>query len=265
MSVFIAAADESTDQQQRQKLVYGGFAASLDTWTNHFCPAWDERVLAGPPRLRALHVSEVRNERWRRKNGLTERDAMSRLDEAARIIRSTGGLVPVTIELPLAGFQGLAGRRFNAFPERKQLHRGEFAPDHYCFLGFALFQLDIIKKLYPEAQKVDFWVERNAAVTRNLEAFVVRLGPFLSELGHDELAPLVGEYQQVTKERIPAQAADYLCWHKRNRDAGTLDAGGQSRYAAIVRRGRNRPGWHHVIQEKTLQKLAVAWDRAVGS
>jgi hypothetical protein len=59
MATFICCADESTDGRQQTDFFYGGFAASEDTWEEDFAPAWNERVLKGPPSLDYLHMSSI--------------------------------------------------------------------------------------------------------------------------------------------------------------------------------------------------------------
>lgn len=61
MAVFVAGADESADQGRvnTKHFFYGGFSAPVDEWDGSFLRAWEDRVLAGPPRIPYLHMTDM--------------------------------------------------------------------------------------------------------------------------------------------------------------------------------------------------------------
>ena len=119
--------------------------------------AWDERVLNGPPRIPYLHMTEVRSPRWRSEWAVTERDSEDRLDEASRIIRSAGGLIPVIVWVDDLEFERILKKQFSH--DKRQKDRLE--PDYICFLCYTYIQLKKIRDQNQSVEKVDFYVERN--------------------------------------------------------------------------------------------------------
>jgi hypothetical protein len=119
----------------------------------------------------------------------------------------------------------------------KKAHTGLEQPDYIAFLQFSFMTL---KWLHThrgnEVEKVDFWVEENDKISMRVGKFHSRLKASLVGAGSPELAALVGEFQEVSKERIPAQAADVLSWHSRNNDAGRLTERQGNRFNCMVRR-----------------------------
>src|SRR5437763_6650564 len=106
MAVFVCVADETYDDNPGN-FFYSGWAASVDVWENDFAPGWSERVLDGPPRIPYLHMTDIREWDWQAEHGLKPWQADRRLDEAACVIRSTGGLVPVSFEVNRADYNAI--------------------------------------------------------------------------------------------------------------------------------------------------------------
>ena len=75
MSLFTAFGDESDGGDQTGPFVFGGFVAPTRDWVDYFTPAWEERVLNRAPSIGSFHMTEIRNQRWQLKNGLTQGDA----------------------------------------------------------------------------------------------------------------------------------------------------------------------------------------------
>jgi hypothetical protein len=230
MAVFICCADESSDARQQEQFFYGGFAAPVDAWESQFIPAWNERVLAGPPVLEYLHMSDLMCDERRQASGLTWWDADERITEASRVIGSTGALIPIVWSF---SYQQFAKEMLPYAPWKK--HTGLEEPDYLTFLCFVHSTLQwLYEHRHDEAQRVDFWVEHNGKITTRIGRFHERIPENLIELGRPELAAMCGEFTPVSKTRIQAQAADMLCWHERNACAGRLDIAGQRRHARIV-------------------------------
>jgi hypothetical protein len=106
--------------------------------------------------------------------------------------------------------------------------------DYLAFLAFSYSVLLCLHVNRREVERVDFWVERNGKISTRIGRLHAQIPKHLTELGVPELAALVGEFLPVAKTRIPAQAADMLCWHERNFYAGTLDPEGQRRRKRMV-------------------------------
>jgi len=76
----------------------------LSDWDGAFADAWRERVLDGPPSIPYLHTADIRSSQWRLLHGLSHSDAENRLDEATRVIRSMGSLIPVVVYVDEAAY-----------------------------------------------------------------------------------------------------------------------------------------------------------------
>src|SRR6267378_5096898 len=92
MAVFVAASDETNSANGLYH--YEGWLASESDWTRFFTPAWQERVLDGPPQIPYLHMTEMRSRAWREQWGITQANVDERLDESARVIDQMGSLYP---------------------------------------------------------------------------------------------------------------------------------------------------------------------------
>lgn len=103
-------------------------------------------------------------------------------------------------------------------PLWKQPATYQFAPDYIGFLGFAYAALDCVGTNYPDAERVDFLIERKTTITHNIGGFLASLEGALHHKGRPELVRLIGELIPGGKDRVPNQAADVAVWHLR-RDA----------------------------------------------
>ena len=263
MSVFTCVADESADQNPRRNYFYGGFAAPEMDWDVFFAPAWKERVLDGPPTIPYLHIADFLDRKWCERHGLSPRSANHRLDEAARVIRSMGSLIPVMVFVDQAMYERIL-RSYEFRAVSTDLQR-RLDPDYVLFIYFAAAQLHRIHAQRPEAERVNFCVEQNGPITRFLRGFHNVMADTLTQLKHPELAALVGEFRSVGKEYIPAQAADMLAWHARRNARGALDREGTRRYWRMVEGGfgssRGRYGYRDEFDPALMQSLADGFDR----
>jgi hypothetical protein len=199
-------------------------------------------------------MSEIWREDWRNEHGVSERQMNMLLDEAARVIRSSGELVPVSFELKRSDYRAILTQPF-----KKRIKVLE--PDHLGYLWFAMTELLLLYERYgSEVEKVDFWAEENGRMTKRMHDFHKELPDNLRSIGHDELAPLVGEFLPVSKERIPVQAADALAWHTRNHSRKALNRDGERRYWRMVEGGygtnRGRYGHCGEVTHENLRDLA---------
>jgi hypothetical protein len=268
MAVFVCAADETADQNPRGNFVYAGFSAPVDIWEGTFAAAWNERVLQGPPQIPYLHMTDIRSAKWQAKHGLTATEVSKRLDEASRVIRSTGALIPVAISVPEQEFIDLL-RQPVRMVNSPQYRVTTLEADHLCFLYFALTQLHWIYDAYPDVERVDFWIERNDPITTNLGQYFADLPAALEFIGRPHLVPLVGELNLVGKDRIPAQVADMFGWHVRNDARHTLDNDGTRRYWRMLDGGTGklttRHGHKAKLDRPLLEKLATGFARRLAN
>jgi hypothetical protein len=272
VSLYICAADESSDENPRDRFYYGGFGGPEDVWVKDFVPAWRERVLESKPNIEYLHFSETSRDDWRRENKITGWQVDQKLDEAARVIRSTGGLVPVTVSLAYNHYDKHVRRKFRPKPEQKQPYAAVLEADYVCFIGFAIIQLDFLVSQYDDVERVDFWVEKNRPITRLIPVFHDRLCEALEAAKRPDLVPLVGHYREVDKGEIHPQAADILIGHTRRHIKGTRDISESRRHwemtegnAQTGRGMRGRYGFHHKLEEGWLEGLGAGLDRYDGS
>ena len=65
--------------------------------------------------------------------------------------------------------------------------------DYIDFLGFGLSVLVVVSHEHPDAEKVDFIVERNEPVTNHIQEFHAAMGRAVAEVGRPDMERLVGE------------------------------------------------------------------------
>jgi hypothetical protein len=232
MAVFLAAADESDGAFQRGPFLFGGFVAPTDDWITWFAPAWEERVLNRHPPIPCLHMVDIRSARWREENGLTWDDAEHRVDEATRIIGSMGSLMPVRTLIDGGHFRDTFGEtqiaRLEPQPSVYQME-----PDYIALTGFVYGALDYVAQEYPDAEQVDFVIERKTQVTHRMQHFYDSIPESLRQKGRGELVHLLGRLIPGHKKRVPLQAADVAVWHLRRHECRESDDADRRRLARM--------------------------------
>jgi hypothetical protein len=252
MAVFVAGLDETTGKTHRDSYMLGGFVAPEDDWSSFFAPAWQERVLDGPPEIPYLHMTDIRSSQWRAEHRISKLDANDRIDEAIRLIDTMHSLFPIGIRVN-------AGVLRDRFSETRVLRsKGKarpFEPDYLCFLAYSWVVLNYVHLQHPDAEKVDFIVERNGEITKHIQDFHSTLSQALTGFGEADLAPLVGELLPGGKDRVPLQAADVLCWHSaRAQQPETMDKDDIRRYSVIA----HREGVRQQISDEQIAQMADA-------
>lgn len=251
MAVFVAASDETNSANGLYH--YAGWLAPEPDWSLYFTPAWQERVLDGPPKIPYVHMTDVRSRAWREQWHVTQTDVDERLDEAARVIDQMGSLYPFKITIDTKIFKPLYK------PHKMLVASGaatDYKPDFLGFVSYAFGVLAQVHFKYPEAEKVDFLVENNSEVTKHIHQLYRTLPESLKQIGRPELVPLVGDFVAAGKERVPLQAADYLCWHSQRADAQTLsDIRDLRRWNTIAQ----RKGFNMLLPTSVLTDLAAAF------
>jgi hypothetical protein len=252
MAIFVSGSDETSGKTQRDNFVFAGWVAPEEEWSRFFAPAWQERVLDGPPAIPYLHMTDIRSPRWREEYRISQLDADDRIDEAFRLIDTMQSLYPVGIMVDAGHVRDrFAKTRVTAL--RLKAKARAFEPDFVCFLAYSWIVLNYLDQHHPEAEKVDFVVEKNGATTKHIQDFHSALAQSLEALGNPSLARFVGDIIPGEKGRIPLQAADLLCWHTaRSRHPETMDLADRRRYATIA----HRKGTYEQISNEQVFRMA---------
>jgi hypothetical protein len=219
MAVYIAASDESDGPLQNGPFVYGGFVGPSRDWIDWFAPAWEERVLNPEPVLAYFHMAEIRSPKWQARNGWTATDAERRIEEAVRVVASSGSIHLVRTSFDGGHFRQLFGSA-RVIKRDSQPGTYPFDPDYVGFLGFARGVLEYVHSYHDDVERVDFIVERKTRVSHYLPNYLDSLEKWLRENGTPRLVDLIGELIPGDKTRVPLQAADLAMWHVRRHEAG---------------------------------------------
>jgi phosphoglycolate phosphatase-like HAD superfamily hydrolase len=252
LAVFVSASDESDGGNHRSKFWHCGFIAPESDWYTYFAPAWQERVLENP-NIPYLHMTDIRDHEWRTEHGITWLQAQDKMDEAAILIDQMGSLRPIAASMSGGAF-------LDAFGTKKIIQKAtgkkgyRFLVDHFSFNAYVFTVLFYVKHRHPEAEKVDFLVERKEGVWE-LKQFYDTFDDALRFVGHEDLVPLLGEMQPGGKDRAPLQIADMLCWHTSRRDLGILTGRDAARGQLILK----RHGIINPVGDDVIRKLASAF------
>lgn len=251
MAVFLAASDETSSANGLYH--YAGWLAPESDWSLYFAPAWQERVLDGPPKIPYLHVTEMRSRAWRDQWRIAHLDVDERLDEAARVIDQMGSLYPFKLTIDANIFRPLYR------PHKMLVASGavkDYRPDFLGFVSYAFAVLSQVHFKYPEAERVDFLVEDNSEITKHIHELYKTLPASLNHIKRPELIPLVGKFISGGKDRVPLQAADYLCWHSQRADSENLDdVRDLRRWNTLA----HRKGFNLTLPTEVLTSLAQAF------
>jgi hypothetical protein len=254
MTIFVSGSDESAGKTQRDTFLFGGWVAPESDWSRFFAPAWQERVLDGPPRIPYLHMTDIRSPQWRDLYGISKRDADDRINTALHLIHTTPSLYPISIRVD-AGFLRDRFAKVKVKALRVNAKVRAFEPDFVCFLFYAWVALKYLKHSHPDAEKLNFIVERNGAITSHIQDFHSTLAENFATFGDASLAKLVGKIIPGSKDRVPLQAADVLCWHTaRSRHPDTMDLTDRGRYSILAR----REGIYQELTHKQISQMAEA-------
>ena len=135
-----------------------------------------------------------------------------------------------------------------------------FEPDYLGFFGYVVGVLGRIKHFHPDAQRVDFVIERNGEIRKRIQEFYVTIPASLVSLGDPSLASLMGEIIPAGKDRIPLHAADLLCWYTRRAHLNSLEPRDLQLYSVIAKRKGARITW----SDEELERLYSACIEAGG-
>jgi hypothetical protein len=240
MAVFLAASDETDcGKSDEGTFFHCGFLAPKQDWENIFEPMWDARVLKGPPRITEFHVNDLKNKSKCEKNGIDLKKADSRISEAFGVISAIRSLTPIACELNV-------GHLRKVFESKVKFSTGalrQFEPDYLSFIGYVFGVLEHVRLSHPEAQKVDFVVERNGEITKRIQEFYETIPAVLELLGDSGLSSLMGDIIPAGKDHTPLHAADLLCWYTRRAHLESLEPKDLQRYSVIAKRKGARITW----------------------
>jgi hypothetical protein len=256
MAVFVAAADESDGPLQKGPFVYGGFIAPFVVWENVFAPMWEEQVLNSDPPIGPFHMTEIRNPKWQALNGLSDAQAQLKIDAAVHVVAS----IP---ELRVAHTRFDGGHFRQTFGASRMMSRGRqpgahrLEPDYVGFMGFARAALEYVHDNHPDAERVDFVVERKTTVTHYLPQYLEELVTWAKKENRHALLDLIGEVIPGAKDRAPLQASDLAMWHIRRHEARESEAVDVLRLAAMFN------GRQMILGEITNDELTVIHAQAM--
>lgn len=259
VAVFVAASDERySGGNCREKYFYGGFVAPYAEWAGPFAEQWDKNVLEGPPRIPYLHMTDIRSQEWRdtEGNGISRAQGERRVRAAFELISDMPSLTPIGTEFN-------AGYMLDIFTKRVQVQspggqaKKNFRPDYLAFTAYAYLVLEFCGRSRPEAEKVDFVVERNGEITNHIQEFYKTMPAGLESIGRGRLIPLLGDVIPGGKDRAPLQAADVLCWYSQRSREGNLNDKDMRRYRVIAQR-------EGVREELTDHNITELWEAIVG-
>jgi len=235
MAVFVSASDESDGGHHRSTFWHGGWVAPESDWFSYFSPAWQERVLDAKPAIPFLHMTDIRDPQWCTEHGVSWLQAQDKLDEAVRLIDSMGSLYPITTNMSGGVFLDARGKK--KVMENVAGDKGaRFLVDHFSFNTYVYTVLKYIHARHPEAEKVDFIVERKEGVFEKLKQFYGTFEDSLKMVGAPELVKYLGKITSAGKDRVPVQAADMLCWRASRADLGVLKDRDLMRAAVLFNR-----------------------------
>ena len=225
-----------------------GYVADEKEWPC-VASAWQERVLDGPPKLPYLHMSELRNEKWRDSLGITHLDSQDRVDEAVRLLSHAGCL---SIVASVINRSDLASIIHSRYKRKKDIPIYLVEPDYFCFLGYSVYTVVGVHKKYPNAEKVNFVVSRKQNVTHHLHQAHIDARNWLED-AYPQLKGMMGEIIPACMEnRLPLQCADVICWHQQRHYAKTAH---RADYKRLMRLG-DIDGHTHQWELKDLWGIA---------
>ena len=252
--VYLAASDESSGANFFSDFLVTGWLAPEEDWFRFFNPAWQQRVLDREPKIPYLHVTEMRSRAWRETHGITQLQANDRLDEASNIIDTLGSLYPMQVKVLGQDFRTLfQGVEFQG----SSGGRKRYEPDFYAFVTYIYAVLCRVKVKFPEAERVDFLVEQKSDFTRLMQDFHESMPNALRHIDRADLIPLVGKFISGTKEDIPLQAADFLCWHSQRAQAEKLEESDFRRWSPMAA----MKGFSFEMKSDLMGLLATAFQR----
>jgi len=248
MPVYTAYSDESGVADLAGEFLVCGYLGTEPVW-DCVRRAWQERVLDGPPKILDLHMTDIRSSYWRAKVGMAFNDSEIRVAEAVRVIYSTGALDAVASVIKRSMLH-------EVFPKQTGSRRSKTGldnPDYVCYMAYFQLVLNRVKKLHPDATKVNFVFAEKQETKKGME-MVVEATRRLFAAEDPEVAELFGECKSSTPEKeIGLQAADLISWHLQCNYRGGFPPTDENRMWYLLKR---RDGDLHEWSKEVLQEFA---------
>ena len=158
MAVFVSYSDETKTGSLSDFLVSGYIADEQSTWPL-LTSAWQERVLDGSPNIPYLHMTDIRNAKWRREkgNGISEIESECRISAAVSLLAQCGGLSIVTSAIRRANLESAIRSKFD---RSKDVTEALSKPDYFCFHAYCTVVLKMVRLRHSNVDKVNFVVSR---------------------------------------------------------------------------------------------------------
>jgi len=230
MAVFVAYSDESGVGNPSGDFIVTGYVANEKEWP-YVAGAWQERVLDGDPRIPYLHVTELRDEKWRatKGNGISYHESECRIDEAVKILSHSGALSIFTCGIRRSVLTALIHDRFGG---KKNVPEQLREPDYFCFLVYSMGMLHRAKEKLPDAERIDFVVSRKQKITHHIHEMHENLRAIMEP----DILPLMGDIIPASMvDRLPLQAIDLLCWHQQRMLAKTMNDTDRRRFRSLIK------------------------------
>jgi hypothetical protein len=213
-------------------------------------------VLDGPPTIPELHMTEIRSWRWREEAGISYNDAEERVAEAVRVIFSTGSLDAVASVIKRSVLHQVFPKQTD--PKKKKQASLD-TPDYVCYMAYILLTLLRVRKLHPDAAKVNFVFAEKEETKKGMKLVVDGARLFLAAKA-PEVAKLFGDFlPDIPEKEIPLQAADLICWHLQCNYRGGFPRTDENRMWYLL---KERDGDLHVWTKETLDEIADVLHKA---
>ena len=167
MPVYTAYSDESGVADPTGEFLVCGYLGTESTW-DYVRRAWQERVLDGPPKIPDLHMTDIRSSYWRAKVGMAFNDSENRVAEAVRVIYGAGALDAVASVIK----RSMLHEVFPKQTEPRKSKTGLDNPDYVCYMAYFQLVLNRVRKLHPDATRVNFVFAEKTETTKGMKMVV---------------------------------------------------------------------------------------------
>jgi hypothetical protein len=250
MAVFTAFSDESEiAPNPTGDFIVGGYVA-LESYWPYLAGAWQDRVLDGSPKIPYLHMTDIRNEKWRTKHRISHAESQRRVTEAVKLLSTTGDLNIILSRINRAELAEVIHKRYR---RKRDVPENLAKPDYFCFLTFCVDAVAGICGKYENVDKIYFVVSRKEVVTNYIKEAHKDLPQWLGAR-QPSLVGKMGDIIPASMDsRLPLQAADVLCWHLQRYFAKTSTPMDTRRRKSLA---AGRDGYEDVWSREQLEKIA---------
>jgi len=253
LAVYVAYSDEAAIAGSEGEFLVAGYVAAENEWP-WMERAWQDRVLDGPPAIPYLHMVEIRDRPWRNEHGLSYYQGEQRVDEAIRVLYSTGSLFAYASVIKRCDLRETVQTKYT---RRKYIPVGIDQPDYACFMGFAGALLEHFQGMLSDIDRVDFVISEKQCVSKNMGLILDTLKLRVQE---PVRASLIGNIRIGKMDtEVPLQAADVLCWHIQRYFSGVFDRTLEDRMWYLL---KERTGVMHYWKREELEATSRDLEKA---